>query len=504
MRGSGWASASSASVTGRSGSYWTAMRASAAAAASSVVAATAATGSPTKRTLSSASACSSWLAGRIPTGIGRSLPVSTALTPASAAAGEASIETMRAWAWGLRSSLAYSMRGRNRSSANLVVPVTFAVASTFRSAFPTTRKAGLPDAIHALRCWLGRLAAHAGRGQLHGLVDLDVARAAAEVARQRLLDVVPAGAGVPREQGLGSEQERRGAIAALRRAELGEGVLQGVQLAAAGHSFDRAHAPSRTGEAEHQTREYGGVVDEHGARAALTQLAAVLGAREAQVLAQHLEQRLVRREGHLDGIAVHVERDLRLGVGHGCIVTLISRRGDASFPPPSDLGRLMLRRSPVALLLLALYPCTRLPAQDFRAQALRILKTVPLIDGHNDIPDAIRERGGLDSVDFAVPQPKLMTDIPKLRAGGGAAPVWGAYVPAPTMGSGPQPAGDGLGRIDLIKRLCAKYPRDLAIARTAADVERNFKAGKGPGLIGIEGGDALGKSLGGPRRVAAL
>src|SRR5438034_5340528 len=58
-----------------------------------------------------------------------------------------------------------------------------------------------------------------------------------------------------------------------------------------------------------------------------------------------------------------------------------------------------------------------LSAQDYRAQALRILKTVPLIDGHNDIPDAIRERGGLDSVDFAVSQPKLMTDIPKLRAG---------------------------------------------------------------------------------------
>src|SRR3989440_5382407 len=275
-------------------------------------------------------------------------------------------------------------------------------------------------------------------------------------------------------------------------------------LAAAGHSFDRAHTPSRTGEAEHQTGEYGGVVDEHGARAALTQLAAVLGAREAQVLAQHLEQRLVRREGHLDGIAVHVERDLRLGVGHGCIVILISRRGDASFPAPSEIGRLMLRRLPVALLLLCLYPSTRLPAQDFRAQALRILKTVPLIDGHNDIPDAIRERGGLDSVDFAVPQPKLMTDIPKLRAGGVAAQFWAAYVPVTTMDSGPHPAVYALEQIDLIKRLCAKYPRDLAMAYRAADVERNFKAGKISCLISIEGGHAIENSLGALRMFAAL
>src|SRR6266705_2643 len=78
--------------------------------------------------------------------------------------------------------------------------------------------------------------------------------------------------------------------------------------------------------------------------------------------------------------------------------------------------------SVTALLLLAAYPPDRLSAQDYRAQALRILKTVPLIDGHNDIPDAIRERGGLDSVDFAVLQPKLMSDIPKLRAGGVGAP----------------------------------------------------------------------------------
>src|SRR2546427_8046963 len=81
-----------------------------------------------------------------------------------------------------------------------------------------------------------------------------------------------------------------------------------------------------------------------------------------------------------------------------------------------------------------------LSAQDYRAQALRILKTVPLIDGHNDIPDAIRERGGLDSVDFAVLQPKLMSDIPKLRAGGGGAPVLAAYLPVTTMDSGPHPA----------------------------------------------------------------
>jgi len=149
-------------------------------------------------------------------------------------------------------------------------------------------------------------------------------------------------------------------------------------------------------------------------------------------------------------------------------------------------------------------PPYRLPAQDYRAQALRILKTVPLVDGHNDIPDAIRERGGLDSVDFAVLQPKLMSDLPKLRAGGVGAQFWAAYVPVTTMDSGPHPAVYALEQIDLIKRLCAKYPRDLAMARTAADIERNFKAGRVSCLIGIEGGHAIENSLGALRMFAAL
>ena len=166
-----------------------------------------------------------------------------------------------------------------------------------------------------------------------------------------------------------------------------------------------------------------------------------------------------------------------------------------------------MRATKAALLLLAFLsasPPVRLTAQDYRAQALRILKTVPLIDGHNDIPDAIRERGGLDSVDFAVLQPKLMSDIPKLRAGGVGAQFWAAYVPVTTIDSGPHPAVYALEQIDLIKRLCAKYPRELAMARTAADVERNFKVGKISCLIGIEGGHAIENSLGALRMFAAL
>src|SRR5438045_6250820 len=109
--------------------------------------------------------------------------------------------------------------------------------------------------------------------------------------------------------------------------------------------------------------------------------------------------------------------------------------------------RCTMRATKAALLLLAFLsasPPVRLTSQDYRAQALRILKTVPLIDGHNDIPDAIRQRGGVDSVDFAVLQPKLITDIPKLRAGAVRGQFWAAYVPVTTLDSAPHPAASAL------------------------------------------------------------
>jgi len=149
-------------------------------------------------------------------------------------------------------------------------------------------------------------------------------------------------------------------------------------------------------------------------------------------------------------------------------------------------------------VVLSIIPRFHLSAQDYRAQAIRILSTVPLIDGHNDIADAIRERGGLDSVDFAIRQPKLMTDIPRLRAGHVGGQFWAAYVPVTTMDSGGRthPATYALEQIDLVHRLCSKNARTLAMAYTAADVERNAAAGKTSCLIGIEGGHAIENSLG--------
>src|SRR2546425_3203282 len=311
------------------------MRSRAAVAVSSLVAATAATGSPINRTLSRQSACSSWETGRMPNGIGRSCPVRTACTPSSCRAAVVSTETILACGCVLRSSLQYSMRGNDRSSANRVAPVTFATASTLRSALPMTEcwtvgmlEGELPSnfpTFPRLRVPIQRFPGglrdfppHPRRGQLDRFVDLDVAGAAAEVAGQRVLDLVTGGVRVGGQQGFGRQQKRGGTVAALCGAEIGEGLLQRMQLSVLCHPLDGAHRVSVTRDAEDQARENGCSIQQHGTCAALAQFAAVLRPSKAQVLAQHFEERLVRRERHFRRLPVDAERDLDLGfVAHG-------------------------------------------------------------------------------------------------------------------------------------------------------------------------------------------
>src|SRR5207253_10588665 len=90
--------------------------------------------------------------------------------------------------------------------------------------------------------------------------------------------------------------------------------------------------------AEHQAGEPGLPVHGPGARAARAQLAAMLRAGETHVFTKHVEQGLVRREGHFDRLAIQLEGDLRLGIGHVDVI-LINGKSNASFPPRSEERR---------------------------------------------------------------------------------------------------------------------------------------------------------------------
>jgi len=120
-----------------------------------------------------------------------------------------------------------------------------------------------------------------------------------------------------------------------------------------------------------------------------------------------------------------------------------------------------------------------------------------VIDGHNDLPYRVRTRAdsSFDEIDIAEDQPDLHTDIARLRAGGVGAQFWSAYVP-PEFDKQGGAAAYALEQIDLIRRMCDRYPETFELAHTADDIERIHADGKIGSLIGVEGGHAIEESLG--------
>ena len=140
------------------------------------------------------------------------------------------------------------------------------------------------------------------------------------------------------------------------------------------------------------------------------------------------------------------------------------------------------------------------------ARVAKVLSATPLIDGHNDLPWEVRERyagkvGGFDlrgDLSQAPPAPGsapggLMTDIPRMRAGHMGGQFWSVYIPASV--TGPAAVKMTLEQIDIVKRLAAKYPADLAMAYSADDIVRAHKAGQVASLIGVEGGHQMDDSI---------
>ncbi len=151
------------------------------------------------------------------------------------------------------------------------------------------------------------------------------------------------------------------------------------------------------------------------------------------------------------------------------------------------------------LLSVAAAALTALPAAAQPADPVRdILRTTPLIDGHNDLPWALRADHGADpfAVDLNADQSAtgLHTDMARLRHGGVGAQFWSVYVPASLTPL--EAARATFEQIDLVKRMVAAYPQHLELAATADDIARIHGAGRIASIPGIEGGYSIADSLG--------
>ena len=137
---------------------------------------------------------------------------------------------------------------------------------------------------------------------------------------------------------------------------------------------------------------------------------------------------------------------------------------------------------------------------------VELLRAAPLIDGHNDLLWALRaahlEAPEDPEPDVSVNTPVLMTDVPRLRAGGVGGQFWSVYVPSDLPGH--EAVTQTLEQIDAFYRLMARYPEHLEHTRSAADVERARDAGRIASMIGVDGGQSIGNSLGALRMLARL
>jgi membrane dipeptidase len=99
------------------------------------------------------------------------------------------------------------------------------------------------------------------------------------------------------------------------------------------------------------------------------------------------------------------------------------------------------------------------PAGDALLDRARTLhRQVPLIDGHNDYPWAVRENVArdIDRLDIAKPQPSIHTDIARLKAGGVGGQFWSVYTPSDYAGKTAVTAT--LEQIDIVHQMMRRYP----------------------------------------------
>lgn len=137
--------------------------------------------------------------------------------------------------------------------------------------------------------------------------------------------------------------------------------------------------------------------------------------------------------------------------------------------------------------------------------ARELLAEYPVVDGHNDLPWALREQVGydLDARDIATDQSAhLHTDIPRLRAGGVGAQFWSVYVRSDMAGDDAVAAT--LEQIDAVAELLERHPADLRRALTADDMETARSEGRIASLMGAEGGHSIHNSLGTLRALHTL
>ena len=174
-----------------------------------------------------------------------------------------------------------------------------------------------------------------------------------------------------------------------------------------------------------------------------------------------------------------------------------------------------MRRLPLllagAVLTALAAPCAAAPGPSPQSVAEAALAEAPVWDGHNDVPEQLRDRrknmlAGFDFADTAhtadAAHPAMQTDLTRLGKGHVGAQFWSVYVSADLPG--PQAVQATLEQIDVMKRLIAQYPARLQYCEDSACVRQAWKVHRIASLLGMEGGHSVNGSLGVLRQMYGL
>lgn len=131
-------------------------------------------------------------------------------------------------------------------------------------------------------------------------------------------------------------------------------------------------------------------------------------------------------------------------------------------------------------------------------RALALHKSAFIVDGHNDIPTPMAE----EDYDLATPTvgkfhkdgDPFHTDLARLKASGVTGEFFSIYVSGSTLKNGGA-MRRAMELIDVTYRATEKYPQQLTMCTTAAQIRQAKKQNKVCVLMGIEGGYAIENSL---------
>jgi membrane dipeptidase len=143
----------------------------------------------------------------------------------------------------------------------------------------------------------------------------------------------------------------------------------------------------------------------------------------------------------------------------------------------------------------------------FLVRARAILKSAPLIDGHNDVPWAIRQDPTKPMDVEAYDMRKGVsghTDLPRMAQGKMGGQFWSVYIPGDDATKRAGYAKVQLEQIDIARRVIQKYADRFELAVNSSQVLPIFRRGKVASMLGMEGGHAIENSLGALRAFYAL